>query len=200
MTLLNIADLPPSPKGGWSRGEKANSRRTAFVLKPLAKMLGARGLLGGVCVSAVLGASAGLAAQGVADLPLAERARGAERVVVGRVVSVDPKWQVNTFGDRLIVSTLRVNVDEMLKGPASAVVDVEIEGGTIGGLTLNVSDQVPFAPGERAVFFVRRTPRGTFAPHLRGQSLMKLDASNRVQGTNLTLNDIRRELAAANVR
>jgi hypothetical protein len=160
---------------------------------------GPRGLLWRLCFSAALGASAGLAAQGGA-VPLAERARGAERVVVGRVVSVDPRWQVNSFGDRLIVSTLRVNVDEMLKGPASAVVDVEIEGGTIGGLTLNVSDQVPFAPGERAVFFVRRTPRGTFAPHLRGQSLMKLDASNRVQGTNLTLNDIRRELAAANVR
>jgi hypothetical protein len=163
-------------------------------------MLDARRLLASVCLGASLSASAGLAAQGGSPLPFAERARGADRVVVGRVASVAPSWQVNAFGDRLIVSTLRVNVDESLKGPASASVDVEVEGGTINGLTLHVSDQVPFVPGDRAVFFVRRTPRGTFAPHLRGQSLMKLDASNRVQGTSVTLNDLRRELAAANVR
>jgi hypothetical protein len=163
-------------------------------------MRGARGLLGSVCVCAAWGACAGLSAQSAAAVPLAERARGAERVLVGQVVSVAPSWQVNAFGDRLIVSTLRVDVDEILKGAASAVVDVEVEGGTIDGLTLHVSDQLPLAPGERAVFFVRRTPRGTFAPHLRGQSLLKLDAADRVQGTTLTLNDIRREVAAANVR
>jgi molybdopterin-binding protein len=151
-------------------------------------------------VCAAWGACAGLSAQSAAAVPLAERARGAERVLVGQVVSVAPSWQVNAFGDRLIVSTLRVDVDEILKGAASAVVDVEVEGGTIDGLTLHVSDQLPLAPGERAVFFVRRTPRGTFAPHLRGQSLLKLDAADRVQGTTLTLNDIRREVAAANVR
>jgi hypothetical protein len=162
-------------------------------------MLFGRGFLGTVCLCAAVVASADLAAQG-GVMPLADRARAADRVVVGRVVSVAPSWQVNAFGDRLIVSTLRVNVDEMLKGPASALVDVEVEGGTIGGLTLHVSDQEAFAPGERAIFFVRRTPRGTFAPHLRGQSLMKLDAANRVRGTTLTLNDVRRELAAANVR
>ena len=93
-----------------------------------------------------------------------------------------------------------MTIEENLKGPATAVLDVEIEGGTIGDLTLHVSDQAPFVPGERAVLYLRRTPRGTFAPHLRGQSLLKVDASNRVQGSSLTLDDIRRELAAANVR
>ena len=72
--------------------------------------------------------------------------------------------------------------------------------GTIGDLTLHVSDQPPFAPGERAVLYLRRTPRGTFAPQLRGQSLLKVDASNRVQGSSVTIDDIRRELVAANVR
>lgn len=87
-----------------------------------------------------------------------------------------------------------------LKGPASAAVDVEVEGGTIGTLTLHVSDQASFVPNERGVFFVRRTPRGTFVAHLRGQRLMKLDASNRIQGMALTLDDVRREVGAANVR
>jgi hypothetical protein len=132
--------------------------------------------------------------------PLVERARGAERVVVGRVASVAPIWQVNEFGDRLIVSVVNVVVDETLKGQRAPRVDVEVECGTIGELTLRVSDQVSFAPGERAVFYLRRTARGTFVPHLRGQGLLKLDAANRVAGAATTLDDIRREVAAADGR
>ena len=146
----------------------------------------------------LLAATSTLRAQ--APIPLIERARGAERVVVGRAASSTPVWQVNEHGDRLIVSVVRVAIEETLKGATTAVLDVEIEGGTIGDLTLHVSDQAPFVPGERAVLYLRRTPRGTFAPHLRGQSLLKVDASNRVQGSSLTLADIRRELAAANIR
>ena len=74
------------------------------------------------------------------DVPLPERARGAERVVVGRVSSIAPQWRENEFGDRLIVSVVRVAVDETLKGAASQSMDVEVEGGTIGDLTLRVSD------------------------------------------------------------
>lgn len=111
-----------------------------------------------------------------------------------------PVWQVNEYGDRLIVSIVRVTIEETLKGPAATTIDVEIEGGTIDGLTLHVSDQAPFSPGERGVLYLRATPRGTFVPHLRGQSLLKVDASNRVEGSSLTVADIRRELAAANVR
>ena len=133
-------------------------------------------------------------------VPLAERARGADRVVVGRVASVTPQWQVNEFGDRLIVSTLQVTVSETLKGETTPTVDVEVEGGTIGQLTLHVSDQVQFTPGERATFFLKRNPRRTFVPHLRGQGLLKLDGSNRVPGSSLTLDVIRREVAAGRAR
>lgn len=135
-----------------------------------------------------------------APVPLAERARGAERVVVGRVASVTPQWQVNEFGDRLIVSSLRVTVSETLKGEPGAAIDVEVEGGTIGQLTLHVSDQIQFAPGDRATFFLKRNARGAFVPHLRGQGLIRLDASNRVPGSSLTLDVIRREVAAGKGR
>ena len=139
----------------------------------------------------------GLAANQDAPVPLADRARGAERVVVGRVTSVKPTWQVNDFGDRLIVSIVSVAVDETLKGQAQATVDVEVEGGTLGTLTLHVSDQVSFTPGERAVFYLARSARGALVPHLRGQGLLKLDRSNRVPGSSLTLDEIRRTVAAA---
>ena len=124
-------------------------------------------------------------------VPLQARARGAERVVVGRVASVDAAWQVNDFGDRLIMSVVRVTVDETLKGQAQQTVDVEVEGGTIGELTLRVSDLTTFRPGERAVFYLARSRRGTLVPYLRGQGLLKLDGANRVAGSSTTLEQIR---------
>ena len=153
-----------------------------------------------VClVAGLLGLGRTSSARQVA-VPLAERARMAERVVVGRVASVAPTWQVNEFGDRLIVSRLRISVSETLKGQATSTVDVEVEGGTIGDVTLRVSDQVSLAPGERAVFYINATPRGTFTPHLRGHGVLKLDPTNKVTGSSLTLEHVRREVVAGRTR
>ena len=144
----------------------------------------------------VLGTCGAVLAAGAnqVPVPLADRARGSERVVVGRVASVAAEWQTNDYGDRLIVSVVKVSVTETLKGEATSTVDVDVEGGTIGNLTLRVSDQMTFTPGERATFFIRRNARGRFVLHLRGQGSIKLDASNRVPGTSLTLDEIRREV------
>lgn len=151
-----------------------------------------------VCLIALLhGSVPAVSAAQDAPVALAERGRGAERVVVGRVSSVNPQWQVNEFGDRLIVSTVRVSVEETLKGDAQSVLAIDVEGGRIGDLTLHVSDLTTFVPGERAVFYLRRNGRGALVPHLRGQGLLKLDASNRVPGSSLTLGEIRRTIAAA---
>jgi hypothetical protein len=114
-------------------------------------------------------------------------------VVVGRVTAVNPAWRTNEFGDRLIVTVVSVAVDETLRGPTSAAVDVEVEGGTIGDVTLHVSDLEPVAPGDRAVFYLARSRRGAFVPHLRGQGVLKLDRSDRVRNSAVTLADIRRE-------
>lgn len=155
----------------------------------------------GVCLlGSLVGSGSALAANQDRAVPLAERARGAERVVVGRVTSVDAVWQVNEFGDRLIVSVVRVAVDQTLKGQPQPALDVEVEGGTIGDLTLRVSDLASFAPGERAVFYLTRSARGRFVPHLRGQGLLKLDRSDRVPGSSLTLAEIRRTVAAEKAR
>jgi len=133
-------------------------------------------------------------------VPQAERAHEAERIVVGRVASVAPLWQVNEFGDRLIVSIVRVIVSQTLKGQPLSTLDVEVEGGTIGELTLRVSDQTSFSPGERGVFYLKRTALGTFVPHVRGGGLLKLDTADRVPGSSLTLAQIRLEVAAGKER
>jgi hypothetical protein len=144
----------------------------------------------------IVGCTAVLSAQGV-PAPLPDRARGAERVVVGRVASSQSVWRVNEQGDRLIVSVLRVVASETLKGASESAIDVEVEGGTIGDLTLKVSDLPALVPGDRAVFYLRRNARGAMVPHGRGEGVLKLDTSDRVPGTSLTLDEVRRTVRAA---
>ena len=146
----------------------------------------------------IVGCAAVLSAQG-APASLPDRARGAERVVVGRVASSQSVWRVNEQGDRLIVSVLRVVASETLKGDIQSTIDVEVEGGTIGDLTLKVSDLPALGPGDRAVFYLRRNVRGVMVPHGRGEGLLKLDPSDRVPGTSLTLDEVRRTVRAAAV-
>ena len=117
--------------------------------------------------------------------------------VVGRVASSQPVWRVNEHGDRLIVTTLRVVASETLKGASQSTIDVEVEGGTIGDVTLKVSDFPAFVPGDRAVFYLQRDARGVLVPHGRGEGLLKLDQSDRVPGSSLTLDEVRRTVRAA---
>ena len=128
-------------------------------------------------------------------------ARGAERVVVATVTRVDPVFQSNEFGDRLIVSRTHLRIDDVFKGrrPGALAEELvmEVEGGTIGDLTLTVSDLPVMTRGERAVVFLRQNSRGALIPQDRGHGIMKLDSSDRVRGSELNLDDIRKAVAAA---
>ena len=122
------------------------------------------------------------------------RAKSAERVVVGAVESVQPVYDRNDFGDQLIVSRAWVRVREVMKGSDLNVgqkLEVDVEGGTIGGITLQVSDMPSVAAGEDAILFLERTTRGRLVPHMRGLGILKLDKTGRVEGTDVTLTELR---------
>jgi len=141
------------------------------------------------CVSAgTAAASSGRVAS------LDERIQGSQKVVVATARSVDAGWRENTYGDRLIVSHVLLAVDETLKGPATSnAVWMDLEGGTLDGFTLHVSDLPELKPGDRAVFFLDQSDDGvTTTPHLRGQGILKLDNNDVVTGSSLHLDDIRR--------
>ena len=105
---------------------------------------------------------------------------------------MDASWRENTFGDRLIVSRVLLNVEETLKGtPSNSPVWMEMEGGTLDGMTLRVSDLPELQPGERAVFFLDQGENGISTPHLRGQGILKLDNDDVVRGSSLRLDAIR---------
>ena len=124
---------------------------------------------------------------------LADRARGAGRVVVAQVLDVQSRFATNRFGDQLIVSTVVLDVAETLKGQAARTLNVDIEGGTVGDLTLKVSDLPSFRPGDRAMFFLDAAD-GTLVPHDRGRGVLKVSPAGLIEGSAVTLDQVRREV------
>lgn len=122
---------------------------------------------------------------------LDERIGGAERVVVATVRGVTPEWRENSHGDRLIVSRVQLEVEETLKGAPELTMWLEVEGGTLDGLTLKVSSLPMLQGGERGVFFLDRGPGVVHRPHLKGQGILFLDGQDVVRGSSLRLAEIR---------
>ena len=152
------------------------------------------------CVLALLGivvASLSVSADVGPPVDIATRANGASRVVVARVVDVRSRFTANRFGDQVIVSTAVLDVSENLKGAAARMLDVEFEGGTVGDITLKVSDLPSLAPGERAMFFLDADSAGVLIPHDRGRGIVKLGPDDRVENSAVTLADLRRQVRDA---
>jgi hypothetical protein len=125
------------------------------------------------------------------DPVVATRFAGAERVVVGTVARVRPAFGTNEHGDQLIISTVTLRVEESLRGNAADVVSFEIEGGTVGDLSLEVSDLPALRPGDRGVFALRRDTRGSWVPNRRSLGIL-LAAS----APGLDLERVRRAVSA----
>jgi hypothetical protein len=130
-------------------------------------------------------------------IDLETQARGARKVVLATVVDVQSAFGENDFGDRLILSQVTLRADETLKGPHEATVVVTLEGGSVGGVTLDVSDMPQMERGQRAVLFLTGSAAGGLVPYSRGRGVMTLDADDRVTGTDLTVDDIRAVVKAA---
>ena len=146
-------------------------------------------------VSALVAVAVSAAVDGQSlDTDLAARARGAAQVVVASIEAVQPIYDVNEFGDTLIVSRASVRVQEVLKGDGLSVgqaIELDVEGGTVGDVTLHVSDMPTIASGEDAILFLTRNRRGSFVPYDRGLGILKLDQTGRVLGSTKTLGDLR---------
>jgi hypothetical protein len=117
--------------------------------------------------------------------------RGAERIVVATVDHVDSQFGLNEFGDKLILSTVTLRVHESLRGDVPSTATFQLEGGTVGELTLDVSDLPKLVPGDRGVFSLRRTRIGDgWVPNRRSLGIVlmdidgDLDAVRRVEGAS----------------
>lgn len=154
-----------------------------------------------VLVSAlvVVGAlGTGLLADSTVPTDLATRLRGASRTVVGSVARLEPRMVRTPRGDEIIVTRTWIRVEESLKGRADAFLAVDVEGGTLGDISMRASDITPLVVGERAVVLVEPTAEGGWRPHRRGLGLLRLSPDNRIRELGVSLGDVRR--VAAEVR
>ena len=140
-----------------------------------------------------------LSASGGPTMTLEARTKGAEMVVVASVANVNSWFAQNQFGDQLIVSEVTLNIEESLKGNASGHVAMEIEGGTVGEVTLRVSDMPMMTRGERAVVFLNHAQNGSLVPHRRGLGILKL-SGNVVSGSTISLERVRETVRQASGR
>jgi len=131
-------------------------------------------------------------AAGGRQVDINERVKGAQRIVVAKAVKVTSEWRTNEYGDKLIVSQVTLEVEETFKGAATNQMSLDVEGGTVDGVTLTVSSQTPVKAGDRAVFMLDMKPSGGHVAHLKGQGILKLDSNNNIQNSDLRLDDIRR--------
>ena len=159
------------------------------LYRSAAAIAGGVGLHAALIGTWIFAATAVTGAQRLATLD--ERIAGAERVVVATAGAVAAEWRENEHGDRLIVSRIDLQVEETLKGAGASALSLELEGGTLDGLTLRVSDVPTVEPGERAIFFLNSAHRGVYRPYLRGQGILSLDEQDVIRGSTLRLDDVR---------
>src|SRR5262245_39738266 len=103
-----------------------------------------------LCISIFIAATTVVAGASGRPIELPERINGAKSIVVATATDIRPRWDVNAAGDRLIFSRISLRVEETLKGTPFGSRLLDVEGGTLNGVTLHVSSLPEFKPGERA--------------------------------------------------
>ena len=88
-------------------------------------------------------------------MDLAELTASADQIVVGDVLSANSAWD---NGHRNIYSTIEISVQESWKGvaPSDGKIRIRQLGGTVGEIEMTVHGMPRFAPGERALLFLRQ--------------------------------------------
>jgi hypothetical protein len=147
-------------------------------------------------VCALVGSVLSVQAQAGPPADVASQTTGAGRVVVARVATVHAQFETSQFGDQLIVSHAVLEVLETLKGAPAATLTVAVEGGTVGDLTLKVSDLPSLAEGERAMFFLDTAGAADHTPHRRGLGILKIDDHDRTED-GASLDDLRKQVHEA---
>lgn len=111
---------------------------------------------------------------------LREMVVDAPSIVHGTVLGTSSRWN----DDRsLIVTEIRIEVHEVLKGDAVGEVVITQPGGTVGKLRVDAAGAVAFREGEETILFLDRSPRGI--TYVVGLSQGRYDVKADPQGRKL---------------
>lgn len=139
---------------------------------------------------AIAGAAARPADAQVIPLTHKDLCTQAEHVVRGRVAGMQARYE-----GPVIVTDVTVEVAESLKGSVPGRIEIQVPGGTIGGVTLRVSEAPSFRLHEDVVIFtVVRDGRHRVFGQFRGKYTVVGDSIRELKET--TLEDLRTELKA----
>lgn len=135
-------------------------------------------LLGIATVAVVaLGAARTARASLVIALDLPTMVQRADHVAVVDVAAVGAAWDAK---HERILTTIDLTVVEAWKGPLTPAAHVKIvqPGGTVGDIQMTVFGMTPFAPGERALVFLRGAPEAANVVGMaQGKRLVRRDAT-----------------------
>lgn len=87
---------------------------------------------------------------GSPEVPFHFFARSSERIVEGRVLALEPRWQ-----GELIVTDVVVLPEKNLRGRGFDPITLTVPGGSMGPTTLHVSKAPQFVVGEDVLLFLR---------------------------------------------
>ena len=104
----------------------------------------------------------------------------AELIFTGQVTSQHSEWK-NQNGQRSIVTFVSFRVDAIHKGNAGSMLTLQFLGGTVGDVTLDVSEMPRFRDGERVVLFVSGNGEAAspVVGFYHGKFSLRQDASGR---------------------
>src|SRR5262245_51828089 len=108
-------------------------------------------------VATILGFLAGIAtslsATTVVEPTFEDLVDGATEIVVGTVVKRESRW-VDTAWGPAIFTFVTFQIEEGLKGGSPMQTTLQFRGGTVGDVTLDVSDMPQFQVGNRDLLFI----------------------------------------------
>lgn len=78
---------------------------------------------------------------------------GANTIFVGQAIDIRSQW-IATRQGRAIVTRVTFKVEDVWKGAAGAITQLEFLGGTVGDVTMDVAGMPEFRDGQRSVLFV----------------------------------------------
>ena len=117
---------------------------------------------------------------------------GSDRIVRGRVVSLNCRRGTNDFGDDLIYTDISIETHETLMGDRSNLL-LTIEGGTVNGITLKVSDVPEFHPGDEVLVFTKKEGASNFLS-FGSQSKYSISTSGRIRENGVYYGDFKKNV------
>jgi hypothetical protein len=127
-----------------------------------------------------------------APVSLQTLSRDSDRIVRGKVTSLQCHPGTNEFGDELIFTEVSIRTDEALKGERTPLL-LTVEGGTFNGVTLTVSDAPTFSVGEDVVVFAKKALT-TFRPVFGGQSKYTISRDGIIAQKAVHYNELKKQV------